>query len=154
MTAGKPAADRTIPAHALSSGPVAVASFDEWRSAARSLIVRRIPPEYVEWVLQDGGGDLLSAMPPMAVGALVNDSEVEVAGEVEVDVAGEVEVASEVVVEVEVAGEVASEVEVEVAGEVEVEVVTEANESVGVSASKLANEETHNPDERSAPPPT
>ncbi|HEX8603973.1 MAG TPA: hypothetical protein VF774_15110, partial [Pseudoduganella sp.] len=122
MTAGKPAADRTIPAHALSSGPVAVASFDEWRTAARNLIVRRIPPEYVEWVSQDGGGDLLSAMPPMAVGALVNDSEVEVAGEVEVasEVAGEVEVASEVVVEV--AGEVVVEVasEVEVAGEVEV----------------------------------
>ncbi|MGB9991514.1 UdgX family uracil-DNA binding protein [Pseudoduganella rhizocola] len=38
---------------------VLVRSFDEWRAAARSLIVRRVPPESVQWISEEGG-DLLS----------------------------------------------------------------------------------------------
>jgi DNA polymerase len=123
-----------VVALALSGQPVVVTSFDEWRSAARNLIVRHVPPEYVQWIGQEGGGDLLSAMPPMAAGELVNDSVVEVAVEAE----------SAVAVEGDVEGEVESAVEAEVPA---------VTESAGVSASKLASEETHNPDERSDPPP-
>jgi hypothetical protein len=40
--------------------PVLVRSFDEWRTAARGLIVRLVPPESVQWIAEEGGGDLLS----------------------------------------------------------------------------------------------
>jgi probable DNA metabolism protein len=39
---------------------VLVRSFDEWRTAARGLIVRLVPPESVQWIAEEGGGDLLS----------------------------------------------------------------------------------------------
>jgi DNA polymerase len=43
--------------------PIAVAGFDDWRAAARELIVRRIPPESVQWTSPGGGGDLFGARP-------------------------------------------------------------------------------------------
>ena len=47
---------------ALAGHPIPVESFDDWRAAARDLIVRRIPPESVQWTgTQHAGGDLLSA---------------------------------------------------------------------------------------------
>ncbi|WP_338767565.1 UdgX family uracil-DNA binding protein [Massilia sp. METH4] len=56
-----------VVALARSGQPVVATSFDEWRAAARDLIVRRLPPESVQWSTQDGGGDLLSGMPPVVV---------------------------------------------------------------------------------------
>ena len=38
-------------------------SFDEWRAAARELIVRGVPPAYVAWQSQPGEGDLFSSTP-------------------------------------------------------------------------------------------
>ncbi|TWI61601.1 DNA polymerase [Pseudoduganella lurida] len=60
---------------ALSGQPVVVTTFGEWRTAARALIVRRIPPESVQWSGQDGGGDLLSAMPPVVPHSTDNASD-------------------------------------------------------------------------------
>jgi DNA polymerase len=37
-----------------------VRSFDEWREAARELIVRRVAPESVEWASNEADGDLFS----------------------------------------------------------------------------------------------
>jgi DNA polymerase len=36
-------------------------SFEEWRGAARELIVRRVAPEFVEWLSEPEDGDLFSA---------------------------------------------------------------------------------------------
>lgn len=41
-----------------------VCSFDEWRAAARDLILRRVAPEYVEWASSESGGDLFSGPAP------------------------------------------------------------------------------------------
>ncbi|KQW89136.1 DNA polymerase [Massilia sp. Root418] len=51
--------------------PIAVAGFDDWRAAARELIVRRVPPESVQWTAPGGGGDLFGAVagPAPAPGA-------------------------------------------------------------------------------------
>ncbi len=49
----------------LAGQPIPVTTFAEWRLAARDLIVRRIRPESLQWAGQDGGGDLLSAAPPV-----------------------------------------------------------------------------------------
>src|SRR5690606_39098370 len=42
--------------------PVLVHSFDEWREAARELILHKVPPHAVAWISQHDGGDLLAGL--------------------------------------------------------------------------------------------
>ncbi|GGY99239.1 UdgX family uracil-DNA binding protein [Pseudoduganella plicata] len=59
---------------AIAGHPIPVESFGDFRTAARDLIVRRIPPESVQWSgTQHAGGDLLSAANTGLVPALPAD---------------------------------------------------------------------------------
>lgn len=40
-----------------------VQSFSDWRTAARALLARQVPPEQIEWQTQAGEGDLFSGAP-------------------------------------------------------------------------------------------
>ncbi|SFU97232.1 DNA polymerase [Pseudoduganella namucuonensis] len=48
---------------AAAGGPITVDGFDEWRAAARELIVRRRSPESVQWLSRGSGADLFGAAP-------------------------------------------------------------------------------------------
>ena len=52
-----------------------VRSFDEWRDAARELIARRAPPEYIEWATSETDGDLFSSAAPAPSAAEANAAE-------------------------------------------------------------------------------